>query len=155
MFFNEAYVQNLLDQYNNGTPVGRMAVHSYFWPGYQASQVIDRFLPGFIVNRVNAGMPSRVTEFGWWPAVIEAGDCPTPYCCPANLDTTTNSCDGVRTGINAAGDYNDYIKNQKKLGGYSFWLFADPTNSTPGAVAVSSGGTIRPWFNQLISNYNP
>lgn len=146
------YVQNLLDHYNNGATVGRMIVHSYFYPGYQANQVIDKFLPAFIMNRVNSGMPARVAEFGWYPDALS--NCPTPICCPANLDTTTSSCDGARTGINAAGDYNDYVRVQAKLGGYNFWLLADPTNTTPGAVAVDSSGNIRPWFNQLISDYN-
>jgi hypothetical protein len=150
------YVQNLIDHYINFTSVGRLAVHSYFWPGYQANQVIDLFLPGFIRSRIENGMPARVTEFGWWPAAIVPGGCPAPpWCCPANLDTTTTSCDGMRTGISAASDYTDYVKNHASLGGYCIWLLADPSNTTPGAVAVDSNGNIRPWFINLMNLYNP
>jgi hypothetical protein len=151
------HVLQLLDHYNNGTPVGRMIVHSYFWPGYQAQQAIDSFLPAFILDRVHHGMPARNTEFGWISNAIGAGQCPTPQCCPADLDTTQHSCDGVRQGITAAGDYNDYVRLRAKLGGYCFWLLADPTNTTPEAVAVRSnqdGGNVRPWFAELINRYN-
>jgi hypothetical protein len=152
--FGAYYVTDLLNHYNNGTGVGRMVVHSYFYPGYQAQQVIDAFLPSFILSMVSGGMPARVTEFGWYPNAIECSASPEGSCWPASLDTTTSSCDGARNGISAAGDYNDYVRNRAKLGGYNFWLLADPTNATPGSVAVTYSGTIRYWFSQLIGYYN-
>lgn len=152
--FGAYYVQELIDHYNNGGSVGRLALHSYFWPGY-VNQVIDRFLPDLINARIEEGLHVRVTEFGWWPcAVAPAGGCPTPNCNPANLDTTTTSCDGQIAVISAATDYRSYLRTYAGLGGYSFWLLADPTNFTPGAVAVDSGGYIRTWFGELINAYN-
>lgn len=148
------YIKDMLDHYRNGTPVGRFNIHNYFWPGYQANHAVYNFFPQWLKDRLAAGTPNRVTEFGWHPDAVKTGACPDPqYCCPANLDTTTTSCDGSRT-ITSWGDYNDFVRISGKLDGYAVWLLSDASNTFPYFVAVREDGSVRDWIKNYICFLN-
>ncbi|MCL5075737.1 MAG: hypothetical protein M1136_08870 [Chloroflexi bacterium] len=93
-------------------------------------------------------MPNRITEFGWHP------DCFPPNPCSANLDTTTTSCDGARTGISSWGDYNDYVRISGQLDGYAVWILSDATGKFADFVAVKEDDTRRPWFDKYVCFLN-
>ncbi|MGH2457545.1 MAG: hypothetical protein ACRDIY_01615 [Chloroflexota bacterium] len=147
------HVQSLLEYYTNGTPVGRVNWHNYFWPGRQGQQSAYNFLPSWLqAHIVNDRYPARITEYGWIP------DCFPPGSCNANLDSTTSPCVPPTRSINSWGDYNDFVRNQAHAGGAAVWLLSSASTDFQhfGALAaVDSSGTIRPWFTNFINDLNP
>lgn len=152
--FGVYHCLDMIDRCSNGTAVGRFLQHNYFWPGYQAQHAVYQYWPQFLKDRRAAGMPVRITEFGWHPDAVKTGACPSSYCCPANLDATTTSCDGVRTNISAPGDYNDYVRVSGQLDGYAVWLLSDGSNTFPYFVGVTESGVLRGWLCRYIGYLN-
>lgn len=150
-------VKAMIEYYTNGTNVGRVNWHNYFWPGRQAQHNVYTFFPSWLQSHiVNDRYPARITEYGWIP------DCFSSTGCNANLDTTTSPCAPPLRSINSWGDYNDLLRNQLQnpqtgtmyAGGAALWLLSSADPAFAPFVAVDSSGNRRSWFANFIDAIN-
>lgn len=136
------HVQNMVQFYTNGTSVGRVNWHSYFWPGRQATQTAYNFFPSWLQADIANGYPARVTEYGWISNCFSSSSgcvgCNSQA--GANLDCTSAPCAAPTRPINSWGDYNDFVRNQVHAGGAAVWLLSSADASFQSWVAVDSAG---------------
>lgn len=138
----------VIEHYTNGTGVGRVNWHSYFWPGRQDQQSAFLFMPNWLQDHITLnGYPSRITEYGWIP------DCFSPPC-SANLDTTTGPCEPPPKSLTSWGDYNDFVRLRANASGIAVWILSSASSQFEPSCAVDSAGNIRPWFKKFACILN-
>jgi|GEM_PF-1811561 len=153
----------LIEYYTNGTAIGRILWHNYFWPGRQAQHNVYDFFPSWLQSHIiNDHFPARITEYGWHPDCFTAGNCPGSPNNTADLDLTTAPCTAPLRSINSWGDYNDFLRNQLQnpqtgqayAGGAAAWLLSTADSRFAPFAAVDSSGARRTWFTNFISALN-
>ncbi len=150
------HVQSMIEYYTNGSSVGRVNWHCYFWPGRQATQTSYNYFPSWLQSDIGSGFLTRITEYAWIPDCFKYDSgcigCEMEF--NANLDCTSGPCAPPAASISAWGDYNDFLVNQTSAGGAALWILGTGDGGFTDFGAVDQTGATRPWFTNLITLLN-